>query len=68
MNSTLGPADTERCEGETDVVSGMGLTVSVYRTPTPARKSCDPDSDSYFLADSFLDSFLGEFLSSTATR
>jgi hypothetical protein len=38
MNSTLGPADIERCEGETEVVNGMGLTFSVYRTPTPARK------------------------------
>jgi len=68
MNSTLGPADIERCEGEYRCCDRDGAHWIVYRTPTPARKKLRPASDSYFLADSFLDSFLGEFLSSTAIR
>jgi|HubBroStandDraft_6_1064221.scaffolds.fasta_scaffold371599_1 hypothetical protein len=53
---------------KTDVVTGMGLTASFIELLPRHVKSGDLDSDSYFLADSFLDSFLGEFLSSTAIR
>jgi hypothetical protein len=70
MNSTLGRADIERCESEDRCREGDGsLAISVCQAPTPAHESTAASIFSYcLLADCFLDSFLGEFLSNTLTR
>jgi len=69
MNSTLGPADIERCKGEDRCCERDGAHCQRLSSSHPGHaKSCDSYSESYFLADSFLDSFLVEFLSSTAIR
>lgn len=69
MSSTLGRADIERCESEDRRCERDGSSLSAFiELPLRYAKSCDSYSDFYFLADSFLDSFLGEFLSSTLTR